>query len=332
MTDPAAQPVSVIVIMRNSSSTIIPCLEGLASQDYPIAEIIVVDNKSVDNSVPLVEEYARRCPVPLRLVKQVTDGGLTTSYNTGARLAVSPLMIFAHSDGDFPSRQELRKLTAPLLQNSEVIAAYSELLMPEDLWLKYPFWEKFLFVRAVGRRVPTMCGKFDCIRKDAFWRAGGHNTERFTATCGYGGEDSDLYHRLTQQGAVVKSEAQVIHLHDISGKYSMRSLFVTRKLLACTYGKIVRFQGASFSFGILLLFVRPALAALPLIPHFHCGGLAVLILFSVLNSRPMYTHRSTLCNWRILSVPVLDVCLVYYEAFWFIQSLLTPGVEAKVKR
>ncbi len=332
MSESVMPPVSVIVIMRNSESTIIPCLEGLASQDYPIAEIIVVDNKSKDSSVALVEAYALRCPVPLRLVKQATDGGLTTSYNTGATLAVSPLMIFAHSDGDFPSRQELRKLTEPLRRADNVIAAYSELLMPEEVWLRYPFWEKLLFVRAVGRKVPTMCGKFDCIRKEAFWRAGGHNTVRFTATCGYGGEDSDLYHRLTRLGPVVKSEAQVIHLHDISGQYSIRSLFVTRKLLARTYGKILRFQGFSFTIGILLLFARPALALLPLVPHLHVAGLACLLVYSALNSKPMYTHRCTLSDWRILTVLPLDICLVYYEAFWFIESLLTLSADAKAKQ
>lgn len=332
MNEPDKQPVSVIVIMRNSSSTIIPCLEGVASQEYPITEIMVVDNKSKDNSVALVEAYARRCPFPLRLIKQAVDGGLTTSYNTGATLAVSPLMIFAHSDGAFPTRHELRKLTAPLIENEEVIAAYSELLMPEDVWLKYPFWEKLLFVRAVGRRVPTMCGKFDCIRKEAFWRAGGHNTVRFTATCGYGGEDSDLYHRLTQLGSVVKTGAQVIHLHDISGTYSLRSLFLTRKLLARTYGKIVKFQGVKFAPGSLLLFARPALAIIPLVPHLHGVGVVCLILYSMLNSRPMYTHRSTLSDWRILAVPVLDICLVYYETFWFIESLLTPSADAKAQR
>jgi len=291
-----------------------------------------VDNKSKDDSVALVEEYVCRCPVPLRLIKQAVDGGLTTSYNTGATLAVSPLMIFAHSDGAFPSRQELRKLVEPLLGDDKVLASYSELLMPEEVWQRYPFWEKFLFVRAVGRRVPTMCGKFDCIRKEAFWGAGGHNTVRFTATCGYGGEDSDLYHRLTLLGPVVKSDAQVIHLHDISGAYSLRSLFLTRKLLARTYAKILKFQGVKLVLESLLLFARPALAVLPLVPHLHVLGALFLILYSALNSRPMYTHRSTLSDWRILAVPVLDICLVYYETFWFIESLLTPSEDAKAKR
>ena len=332
MSDSALQPVSVIVVMRNSSSTIITCLEGMAEQDYPIAEIIVVDNKSVDNSVALVEDFAKRCAIPLRLVKQVTDGGLTTSYNTGARLAVSQLLIFAHSDGSFPSRQELRKLTAPLLKSEEAIASYSELLMPQAVWLKYPFWEKLVFTRAVGRVVPVMCGKFDCIRKDAYWSVGGHNTERFTATCGYGGEDSDLSRRLAQHGTVVKSEAQVIHLHDISGNYSLQSLFITRRLLARTYGKIIRFQGLELTFDRFLLFVRPALAIIPFVPHLHVVGLMLLLLFSFMNSRAMYTSPSAFVNWRILAVPFVDIALVYFEAFWFVESLLTPGADSKGAR
>ncbi|HNX35666.1 MAG TPA: glycosyltransferase family 2 protein [Kiritimatiellia bacterium] len=321
-------PVSIVMSMRNSSSTIIPCLEGLASQAYPISEIIVIDNVSSDDCADKVETFAKQCPIPVRLIRQTVDGGIGNSYNSGAAMARSPLLILVHSDGGFPSTHEVEKLAAPLCEDPDVVAAYPKLLMPRDVWERFPYWQKCLFARAVDMERPSMCGKFDCIRRDVFLRVGGYDTKRFTATCGYGGEDADAHSRIARAGRIAQSEARVIHLHNLSENYGLRALFVTRKLLARTYSKVLRFQGVSPTFGKLLFFVRPALAVIPLIPHLFGLGGALLFAFSLANSWRMYTTRTTLLNPRILLLPFVDVALVYYETFWFIEGLLTPPADA----
>jgi len=322
-------PVSIVMSMRNSSSTIIPCLEGLASQAYPISEIIVIDNVSSDDCADKVETFARQCQIPVRLIRQTVDGGIGNSYNSGAALATSPLLILVHSDGGFPSPHEVEKLAAPLCQDPEVVAAYPKLLMPRDVWERFPYWQKCLFARAVDLEVPSMCGKFDCIRRDVFLSVGGYDTKRFTANCGYGGEDADAHSRIARAGRIVPTEARVIHLHNLSKDFGLRALFVTRKLLARTYSKVLRFQGLRPTVGKLLFFVRPALALIPLIPHLFWPGVALLFAFSLANSWRMYTTRSTLLNARILLLPLVDAALVYHETFWFIEGLLTPPADAK---
>ena len=183
----------------------------------------------------------------------------------------------------------------------------------------------------MGREVHSMCGKFDCIRKAIFLQAGGYNTERFTATCGYGGEDAEAHQRIACAGRVLRSDARVIHLHDLSQNYGLRALFATRKLLVRTYSKVLFFQGFRPTLGKLLFFVRPALSVIPFIPHLFWLGLGLLFAFSLTNSRRMYTTRSTLLNPRVLLLPFVDAALVYYETFWFIEGLLTPPVDAKTK-
>lgn len=316
-------PVSVVVGMRNSSTTILQCLKGLASQDYPITEIIVIDNVSTDDSVALVEAFQAQCPVPLRLIKQAVNGGLTTSYNAGMALATSPLVVFVHSDSMLPTDRDLGLLVAPLLEDAQAVASYSVLLMPLDVWARFPYWQKYLFARVALREQPCMCGKFDCIRKEVYERVGGHNVRRFTSTCGYGGEDSDLNSRLSKEGRIAKSEARVIHLHDLSNGYGLRALFATRKMLARTYGKILMFQGLRPLIHKIPFFAKPALACLPLIPHFQGLGSAFLLAYSFVYSRRMYTTRCTLLDWRILLVPFVDIALLYHESFWFVEGLLS---------
>ncbi len=322
------EPVSVVVAMFNAETTIIQCLKGLASQDYPIAEILVIDNVSTDGSVSLVEGFQAQCPVPLRLIKQAVNGGLTTSYNTGMALAASPLVVFVHSDSMLPTAHDLALLVAPLQGDPQVAAAFSTLLMPLEVWGRFPFWQKYLFARVALREQPCMCGKFDCIRKEAYQRAGGHNTRRFTQNAGYGGEDSDLNFRLMKQGRIVRTEARVIHLHDLSSAYGLRALFKARKNYARTYGKILQFQGLKPILPKLPFFAKPVLACLPVVPHLFVASLALLFAYTLAYSKRMYTTRCTLLDGRILLVPFVDVALLYYESCWFIEGLLTPPADA----
>jgi glycosyltransferase involved in cell wall biosynthesis len=322
-------PVSIIVGMRNSASTIIPCLEGLIVQTYPVAEIIVIDNVSTDNSVALVIDFQKRSPVPLRLLKQVVNGGLATSYNTGAALASSPLLVFAHSDSLLPSSHDLGRLVAPVISNPDVVASYPTLAMPKEVWIRFPYWQKYLFSPVAMREIASMCGKFDCVRKETFLQVGGHNVKRFTAACGYGGEDSDLTSRLSKKGRVILSDAMVIHLHDLSSAYGLHSLFSTRKLLARTYGKTLVFQGLFPLVGKIPVFVKPTLACLPFVPYLFWLSVASFLVFSLVYSRRMFTSRCTLFDRRIWLVPFVDWALIYYETFWFLEGLLTPPADAE---
>lgn len=52
-------PVSIVVPMRNASTTVLICLESLVTQDYPIREIVVVDNASTDDSVAIVKKICK---------------------------------------------------------------------------------------------------------------------------------------------------------------------------------------------------------------------------------------------------------------------------------
>ena len=326
-------PVTIIVTGRNSASTIEPCLEGLASQEYPIDEIIVFDNGSTDDSVARVEAFAARSRVPVRLERRTSAGGICTSYNDGANMTSSPLLILVHSDGAFPSPHELEKLVAPVADNPDVVASYPGLLMPAENWERFPFWQKCNFARDVGRVSFSMCGLFDCVRKSVYLEAGGYDARRFTTTCGYGGEDGDAHFRFAKRGRAVKSDARVIHLHDLSGSYGLGTLFVRRKLLARTYGKVIRFQGLFPIRPKVLFFVKPALAVFPwLFPLYtFLPGLALQLAFSLANSWKMYTSRSTLLDPRILLLPFVDVAFIYYEAFWFFEGLITRATDEQTQ-
>lgn len=314
-------PVTLVVSMRNSATTIAECLQGLAAQDYPIAEILLFDNVSTDTSVAQAKAFLATSPVPIRLIEQTVNGGLALSYNTGAERAATEWVVFVHSDSVLPTPHELGRLVRAARAVPGGVGASPIITIPLDVWARFPFWQKLLFAKVAGKAYACMCGKFDCIRRETFLKIGGLDRKRFTSTCGYGGEDADLNWRLSKQGSVANSSAKVIHLHDFSGRYPLSSLFATRKLLARTYGKILQFQGLRPLRHKLPFFAKPLLALLPLPP--------LWLLFSLVNSWRMYSQRSAALNWRILLVPWIDAALIYYEAFWFVEGLFAPPADAQ---
>ncbi len=59
--------VSVLVPARNEARNIRRCLESLLAQDYPLMEVLVLDDGSTDETPEIVAEMARRDP-RLRLI------------------------------------------------------------------------------------------------------------------------------------------------------------------------------------------------------------------------------------------------------------------------
>jgi glycosyltransferase involved in cell wall biosynthesis len=260
--------------------------------------------------------------IPLRIIEQKENGGLSLSYNTGAELSKTDIIVFIHSDSVLPTSSELRKLVHPLIEYPNAIASSPMISIPESVWNKFPFWQKFMFA-PVAARPPysCMCGKFDCFRRSIYLNVGGFGGKHFTPTCGYDGEDSDLINRLRNLGTIVKTTAHVIHLHVLTPDFHLSSVLRTRKFMARTYGKIIQFQGLSPIHEKIGLFAKPFLSIVPFPP--------LWLIFSLVYSKQMYFHKSTLFNPRILLVPILDIFLIYYETFWFIEGWIAPPVDAK---
>jgi glycosyltransferase involved in cell wall biosynthesis len=331
-------PVSIVVPMRNASTTVMICLESLVTQDYPIREIVVVDNASTDDSVAIVKKFAKKSKLPIAIIVRKENKGVASSYNTGIKKTKSTLVVLMHSDSSLPTKHEIEKLTRPIKEDNNVVATYPTNLLPQKVWDTYNFWQKRHQVRAVEKDCPGMNTKFDCIRKDVFLRIGGFDDQHFGEQKGTGAQDADLYLRLKKEGEVVLSTARVIHLHYLGGNYSLRDFISNRKLFARTYGSLIRLQGRSLPLstkgiglsiplGFLIFCIKPALAILPFIPGLHIFGILILIIYAFAVAWKMYITPSTLFNSQILLLPFIDIFLVYYESYWEIEAFLFANKE-----
>lgn len=316
-------PVSVIVPMRNSATTLPETLRTIIMQKYPIEEIIVVDNVSKDNSREIVLEFKKKYKIPISLIQRKKDLGVASSYNLGAKKAKSELIIFLTSDASLPTDQELKNLTEPLRNDKNIVASYPSTLLPSSVWETYNFWQKFHSCRDVDIDNSTLALKFDCLRKDVFLQIGGFDELNFGGDSAIGGEDADLMIRLQKKGKVIKAKATAYHLHYSGGDYNLSNLMKSRKMTARSYGRFVRKSTFVDPKTSMIFLIKPILSFLPFMPGFHLIGMILLFFYAFLYTRKMFTTSSTLFNLRIIFVPFLNIFLLYYETFWLLEAFFT---------
>jgi GT2 family glycosyltransferase len=107
--------VSVIIVNWNGAEHLRVCLPSLASQSFESLEIIVVDNRSSDDSA----EVARRLGV--RWLPLEKNLGLAPALNRGATIARGDLLLFVNNDMRFDPGF-VGALVEPLESDEEVFA------------------------------------------------------------------------------------------------------------------------------------------------------------------------------------------------------------------
>lgn len=316
-------PVSVVIPMRNSETTILETLESLRKQIYPISEILIVDNVSNDNSIATVNDYKKEnVSIPIYLLRNKKNLGVGGSYNRGVKKARSEYIILMHSDSTLKTKNELSKLVKPFFSDSDVVATYSSIILPRRVWVTYNFWQKLLSARAVDKKQPGLNGKFDCISKKVYRNIGGFNVTQYGHHINVGADDADLHLRLAKKGKVIKAKSEVIHLHYLGSKYSLLDFIDNRRLLARSYGRLLRLENINLGSAALVFLIKPILVTLLLLPFMFPFNLIFMLIYVFWYYLKMYVTRETFLDPRIIVLPVITVVLTILEVYWMLIAFL----------
>lgn len=313
-------PVTVVIPMRNSATTLPDCLRSISTQRYPIDEILVVDNVSSDNSREIVASFAKSCPIPVKILRQTVDRGVAASYNRGTKEAKSPFVVFMTSDVSLPTSFELERLVAPLLRDPAIGATFSTSVLPQFIWDKYNFWEKYFAARMVENYSSLMVLKFDCVRREAFLSVGGFDEVNFGGDKAIGGEDADLTNRLKHHWRIERTDARSYHLHYVAQDYTLAHMMQSKKMYARSTGRWLRKSPLQDIRATLIFCIKPAIAVIGLTPGL---GWLLLLLFAIAYTPKMFTAPVTRNDPRIVLVPILNIFFVYYETWWIIQGFFS---------
>lgn len=234
MTEPVHLPsASLIVLNWNGRELLARCLPSILAQDYPEAEVLVVDNGSTDGSPEwLASAYPQVCLLP-----QGRNLGYAGGMNAGLRAARGELVAFLNNDVILRP-DWLRRLTEVMVADGRIGVAGCKLLYPEGNLiqhaggiLRYPL----ALPDHYGFRQPDT-GQFEAIR-DVDYVTGAAFVARREMLDQIGAfdegfyfyfEDTDLCFRARAAGwrVVVVPQAVAVHLESATTVRDSPSYYV----------------------------------------------------------------------------------------------------------
>ncbi len=200
----AFMKISVVIPAHNEENVIAPTLQAILSQDYPVFEVIVVDNASTDATSAIVKDFQKKYS-NLHLVFEPKKG-LLHARESGRQKAQGE--IIANMDADCLPHKEWLATGVSLFNNDSISAVTG----PYDYYDGAPSFrflslnfQKFIYV-IFNRLAWTingggiLIGGNNFIRADSLRKIGGYNT-----AITFYGEDTDTARRVAKTGRIIFS-------------------------------------------------------------------------------------------------------------------------------
>lgn len=119
--DGVPEPVSIVMPCFNEGKHIGEAIESLMKLDWPkdMIEIIIVDDKSSDNSVEIIQKYVNKYNNVRLIINKRNSGGAAEPTNIGVRAARYNFVAVADADST-PQRDALMKMIGFLQNDNQV--------------------------------------------------------------------------------------------------------------------------------------------------------------------------------------------------------------------
>lgn len=114
--------VSIITITYNSGATLSDTIESVVNQSYANIEYIIVDGKSTDSTLSIIDSYKNK----ISKVISEKDNGLYDALNKGIALATGDLIGIIHSDDFYTNNLVIEKIVKTI-EDGNADAAYADL-------------------------------------------------------------------------------------------------------------------------------------------------------------------------------------------------------------
>lgn len=123
--------ISIITATYNSGLTLGSALENVLAQTYKDVEVIVVDGKSTDVTVEIINEYERRFEGRLKWISE-PDRGLYDAMNKGLAMATGDVVGILNSD-DFYTSDDVLERVAREIEGVDAVYGDIHFVNPDDL-------------------------------------------------------------------------------------------------------------------------------------------------------------------------------------------------------
>jgi len=195
------EPVSIVMPCYNEADSIGKAIENLLNLNYPkdMIEIIVVDDRSKDNSVEIVKKYVKKYKNVRLIVNERNSGGAAEPTNIGIKAAKYDYVAVADADS-YPEKDALLKMIGFLQKDKTiggvtgaVLGKGNETFMQQMQYLEYVV---ISFARKLLDYVDSVYvtpGPFALYRKKILFEVGLFDTKNMT-------QDIEIVWRMMSHG------------------------------------------------------------------------------------------------------------------------------------
>ena len=213
--------VTIITITYNSAATLEDTLRSVVNQDYPNIEYLIIDGKSKDNTLQIVDKYKDK----ITKVVSEKDKGLYDALNKGIALATGDIVGMLHSDDLYESNHVVSDIVKTFEKNPSADGVYADLVFVErnDINKVTRTWESGDYEEGdfLSGWMPPHPTFF--VRKECYERFGGFNTSlRLSA-------DYELMLRMIHKNKIKLAYLPKVVVKMRMGGVSNVSLFVRLK-------------------------------------------------------------------------------------------------------
>jgi len=115
--------ISIITAVYNNENTIRDAIESVLSQTHDDLEYVVIDGKSTDKTLDIINEYKEQIDV----IISEKDAGIYDALNKGIANATGGVVCFLHSDDIYEDEKVVEKVNA-LFEEKHVDSVYGDLV------------------------------------------------------------------------------------------------------------------------------------------------------------------------------------------------------------
>ena len=116
--------ISIVTITYNSAATIEDTIKSVVAQDYSDMEYLLIDGKSKDNTLQIVEKYKDK----ITKIVSEKDGGLYYGLNKGFKMASGDVIGAIHSDDLYAHAQVISNVMKLFNADPELEGVYADLI------------------------------------------------------------------------------------------------------------------------------------------------------------------------------------------------------------
>lgn len=227
--------VSVVLPVFNEELVVAKTLDALRASDYPLLEVVAVNDGSTDGTLAVLTEYAKSWPA-LRVIDQA-NGGKPAASNRGINESWGSIVVTLDGDTLFEPqtiKMFARHFLAP--RNGKEVGAVAGHVKVGNRRNLLTAWQSLEYLSGicVTRMAEGLMGAISIVpgacaawRRDALVRAGGYPHDTLA-------EDADLTLSLQQLGYSIVQENEAVAWTE--APMTIRGLF--RQRLRWTYGNI----------------------------------------------------------------------------------------------